>query len=192
MNVLTDNDNRASQDVSLVAKKNSLKTATANSVAFKFHTKARLDLSTLIDEDKLLEICLECDVEDYELRTAVDGNPLNPSDEGKCVIYVESKDMASLRDALRSRDFVLETSLAAVPKEGTIAISDEDFDLNMAAIEAFEALDDVDSVEHNIDMVANNAPLYEHRLLWHSSDERFAPQPRILFPFSSQLQVGDD
>jgi hypothetical protein len=29
---------------------------------------------------------------------------------------------------------------------------DEDFDLNMTALDAFEALDDVDIIEHNIDM----------------------------------------
>lgn len=56
------------------------------------------------------------------------------------------KDMSALRDALKAKEFVLETSLAAVPKEGTVTLSDEDFQLNMDAIDRFLELDDVDSV----------------------------------------------
>ena len=54
--------------------------------------------------------------------------------------------MSALRDALKAKEFVLETSLAAVPKEGTVTLSDEDFQLNMDAIDRFLELDDVDSV----------------------------------------------
>ena len=99
---------------------------------------------------------LDSGVDDYDLRTAVDGNPLNPTEEGRSVIFVDLKDMAAMRDALRSKSFELETSLASVPTEGFVAVSDEDFERNMAAIDAFEALDDVDSVEHNIDMVGDD------------------------------------
>lgn len=95
-------------------------------------------------------------VDDYDLRTAVDGNPLNPSEEGKSTIFVDLKDMSAMRDALRGKAFELETSLASVPNEGFLSVSDEDFEKNMAAIDAFEALDDVDSVEHNIDMVGDD------------------------------------
>ena len=54
-----------------------------NSVNFKFDKKARLDLQTTIDEDTLMEVCLEQGVDDYDLRNIVDGNPLNPQEEGK-------------------------------------------------------------------------------------------------------------
>mmetsp|Transcript_19154 Transcript_19154/g.27391 ORF Transcript_19154/g.27391 Transcript_19154/m.27391 type:complete len:289 (+) Transcript_19154:12-878(+) len=156
INVLTDNDNRAAADVNLVAKKNSLKTAAANSVRFKFNKKARLDISSTIDEDTLMEICLECGVDDYDLRTVVDGCPLNPQDEGKSVVFVELNDMAAMRDALKAKSFPVEVKLAYVPLDGFVAINDEDFDLNLAALNAFEALDDVDSVEHNIDMTGDD------------------------------------
>ncbi len=152
VNVLTDNDNRASADVNLVAKKNNLKSAAMNSVKFKFDMKARLNLNVIISEDELMEMCLECGVDDYILNTKVDGNILTPSEEGKSVILVELKDMAPLRDLLRDKKFEVETSIAAVPKEGLMSVSDEDFALNLAAIEAFENLDDVDSIEHNMDL----------------------------------------
>ena len=35
-------------------------------------------------------------------------------------------------------------------------LGDEDFEKNMDAIDAFLALDDVDSVEHNIDMTGDD------------------------------------
>jgi transcriptional/translational regulatory protein YebC/TACO1 len=156
INVLTDNDNRASAEVNLVAKKNLLKPAAMNSVAFKFDTKARIDIAAVLDEEKLMEICLESGVDDYELRTEVNGSPLNPTEEGKCVVFVDQKDMSNLRDALKAAGHQLETSLAAIPKDGDVTLSEEDFNLNMDAIDAFMALDDVDSVEHNIDMVGDD------------------------------------
>ena len=50
VNVLTDNDNRAYKDIAFVAKGCNLKQAAANSVAFKFNTKARLSVQSIIDE----------------------------------------------------------------------------------------------------------------------------------------------
>jgi YebC/PmpR family DNA-binding regulatory protein len=155
VNVMTDNDNRANAEVNLVAKKKNLKSAAANSVAFKFTKKARLDVKSLVDEEKLMELCLEAGVDDYELRTEVDGCPLNPMEEGHSSIYVDLKDMALLRDTLRGKGFELESKLAFVPTDGFVQVSDDDFNANLEAIKAFEALDDVDSVEHNIDMTSD-------------------------------------
>lgn len=152
VNVLSDNDNRASNGINLVARKNSLKLAATNSVLFRFEKKARLDLACLIDENLLMELCLENGVDDYDIRTTVDGCPLNPSEDGKSVVYVNMKDMAVLRDALRAKDIHVETKLAYLPLEGFVSLNDVDFDANMTAIEAFESLDDVDSIEHNINM----------------------------------------
>ena len=61
MNVLTDNDNRAAKDVAFVAKGCSLKQAAANSVAFKFNTKARLIVQSKIAEVReMLRLHLSC------------------------------------------------------------------------------------------------------------------------------------
>lgn len=152
VNVLTDNDNRAASDVNLVGKKALLKPGSKGSVSFNFVKKSKLSVSSVIDEEKLMNLCLDAGVDDYDLRTVIDGNPNNPSEEGRCVVYVDMKDMAALRDALRGAGFQLETSICNLPKDGSIALSDADFEANLAAIDAFDALDDVDSVEHNIDM----------------------------------------
>ena len=152
VNVLTDNDNRASQDISLVAKKNGLRAAATNSVKFKYDYKARLDLGAVITEDELMELCLDHNIDDYILHLEADGNLLSPPEAGKSTVLVSMNDMSALRDALRAKNIPVETSIAAVPKEGFVSISDEDFEKTMAAIDAFGALDDVDSVEHNIEL----------------------------------------
>lgn len=151
VNVLTDNDNRASSEVALVGKKQSLKSGSKGSVAFNFVKKARLDTTT-ISEDKLMELCLECGVDDYDLRIAVDGNQLNPSEEGKAAIYVDLSDMAAMRDSLRAAGFQVESSIRHVPKDSFVNLNDADFEALMTATDAFLALDDVDSVEHNVDL----------------------------------------
>jgi transcriptional/translational regulatory protein YebC/TACO1 len=155
VNVLTDNDNRASSEVALVGKKQSLKSGSKGSVAFNFVKKARLD-TDMISEDKLMELCLECGVDDYELRTTVDGNQLNPSEENKAAIYVDLLDMGAMRDALRAAGFAVETSIRHVPKDSFVALGDSDFEALMTAVDAFLALDDVDSVEHNVDMAEDD------------------------------------
>lgn len=152
VNVLTDNDNRASADVNLIAKKNNLKSAASNSVKFKFDLKAKIEVNAVLVEDEVMELCLDSGVDDYLLKTEIDGCFSSPQEENKSVIYVDLKDMGPLRDILRSKGRTVETSIAALPKEGYMTLSDEDFDLNMNAIDAFEGLDDVDSVEHNIDL----------------------------------------
>lgn len=152
INVLTDNDNRAANDVNLVGKKHLLKAGSKGSVMFNFDRKARIDVFATLDEDKLMEMCLEAGVDDYDLRTAVTGNPLNPPEEGRSVVYVSMNDMSAMRDQLTAASLRLETSIAAVPKNGFKTISDEHLDANLAAIAAFEALDDVDSVEHEVNL----------------------------------------
>ena len=111
MNVLSDNDNRASSEIHLVGKKQSLKLGSKGSVAFHFNKKARLDISTIIDEDKLFELCLSAEIDDYELRTVCNGDISNPSHPNTSTLYVEVKDLAIMRDLLRTNGFLVDTSI---------------------------------------------------------------------------------
>lgn len=55
-----------------------------------------------------------------------------------------------LRDALLAKGYDCKsTSIVNIPRL-TVPCGDEDFENNMRVIEALEALDDVDSVEHNM------------------------------------------
>lgn len=152
VNVVTDNGNRATNDVNLVAKKKELKAASSGSVSFNFDKKARIDVKgRLVNEDTLLDICMEAGVDDYVLNTVCNGLQSSPREEGDSTIFVEMNDMSAMRDALLEAEYELTTSLQFVPKAGYMAVGDEDFDLNMQAVDAFDELDDVDSIHHNID-----------------------------------------
>jgi YebC/PmpR family DNA-binding regulatory protein len=151
VSVLTDNGNRAASDINLVAKKHALKHAAVNSVKFKFVTKARLDVPATVTEEAIMELCLKHDIDDYQLLTDPDGGNLSPAEAGRSVILVNMQDMATMRDALSSEEYTATSKLVSVPLEGYVEVSDEEFSSNMAAIYALEALDDVDTVEHNID-----------------------------------------
>ncbi len=153
VNVLTDNDNRACNEINLVGKKANLKAANGGSVAFNYDKKSRLDVPAVLDEDAVLEMCLEAGVDDFELRTKVTGNPTDPAEEGNVVIYVDMTDMQALREQIiaAGHDGV-KTQLQYVPKAGYKEVSDEDFEKNMDALEKFEGLDDVDSVDHDMDL----------------------------------------
>lgn len=60
VNAVTDNGNRAANDVHLVAKKNELKSGSGGSVTFNFDKKARIDVKgKVLQEDTLLEMCME-------------------------------------------------------------------------------------------------------------------------------------
>ncbi len=155
VNVLTDNEKRALNDISIIAKKHDLRAASMNSVAFKFAKKARFDVKGKLDEEKLLEWCLELGVDDFVLLEEINDCPLNPKEENTCVLYVDQKDMAPLRDHLRKLNYELEVKLASVPIDGFIPITEEDIERNLAAIAAIESLDDVDSIEHNMDLIIN-------------------------------------
>jgi len=150
--VLTDNDNRAASMVNLVAKKHLLKPAAMNSVKFKFNRKVRFDVHSKLEEDSLMELCLENNVDDYTLRTAANGCVSSPAEDGHSSVFVNLNDLSSMREALAAKKYVSECRLVSVPVDGCVSLDDASFEANMAAIDAFEALDDVDVVEHNIDL----------------------------------------
>lgn len=152
VNVLTDNNNRAAAEVHHVAKKHLLKSASMNSVKFKFDRKVRFDVPIILEEDRLMELCLENNVDDFILRTAADGCNMSPTTVGHSTIFVALKDLANMREALASKQYTVECKLVSVPVDGFVSLDDASFEANMSAIDAFEALDDVDTVEHNIDM----------------------------------------
>jgi YebC/PmpR family DNA-binding regulatory protein len=152
VSVLTDNDNRAAAGINLVVKKHALKPAAINSVRFKFNTKARLTIHSKISEDELMDLCLEHGVDDYSLFTESDGGNLSPEEDGHSNVYVDPKEMVKLRDALLTSKYTVDAKMVSVPIEGFLKLPNDEVQANLAAIEAFEELDDIDMVEHNMDL----------------------------------------
>ena len=96
-----------------------------------------------VDEEALLMAAIDNDVSDVEL---VEGD-----EEGTSVVYTDPKETGAMFEALGSMGLAdgAKMSLTYVSK-APVECSDEDFEKNMAIVDALEELDDVDSVEHNM------------------------------------------
>lgn len=111
---------------------------------FMYDQKGKIVIpSTNVDEEALLMAAIENDVSDVEL---VEGD-----EEGTSVVFTDPKETGAMFEAIRSLglDEGAKMSLTYVSK-APVECSDEDFEKNMAIIDALEELDDVDSVEHNM------------------------------------------
>jgi YebC/PmpR family DNA-binding regulatory protein len=145
INVLTDNDNRANADVRSAVGKNDGKMAEQGSVLFMYDKKGKLEAPAVLDEEELLEAAIEKDIEDYELINE------DIEDGDLSVVYVEPQDTNNMFEAIKSMGIEegLKMELVYVTK-APVEVTDEEFEKNMKIIDALEALDDVDSVEHNM------------------------------------------
>jgi transcriptional/translational regulatory protein YebC/TACO1 len=142
INVLSDNANRANSDIKSTVNKRHAKIAESGSVLFMYDRKGKVEVSAEVDEEKLLDAAIEADIDDYLLEGG--------DEEGTSVVYVEPTNSANMLGAINGMGFEeAKMSLAWVSK-APIECNDEDFEKNMAIIEALEELDDVDSVEHNM------------------------------------------
>jgi YebC/PmpR family DNA-binding regulatory protein len=143
VNVLSDNDNRASADVKTTINKRDGKIAEQGSVLFMYDRRGKVEVSAVLDEEQLMEAAIEAGCDDMEL---VPGD-----EEGTTIIYTDPKEANLMFDAVKSMGFEegVKMTLAYVSK-APVEVSEEDFEKNMDIIDALEELDDVDSVEHNM------------------------------------------
>jgi YebC/PmpR family DNA-binding regulatory protein len=149
INVLTDNNNRATSDVRSVVGKREGKMAEQGSVIFMYDKRGLIELPSSVtaeslNEEALLEAAIEAGCDDYELVLASDV-------EGTSVIYTDPKEVGAMMEAVKALGFEdnVKMSLTYVSK-APVEVSDKDFEKNMEIIEALEDLDDVDSVQHNM------------------------------------------
>jgi YebC/PmpR family DNA-binding regulatory protein len=126
----TDNINRTLPDIRLAFTKHGGNIAEKGAVAFQFDHKGMIRVKGKGDE--LVLLALDAGAEDVQ------------EEESESVIYTDLKDLALVRDKLRSSGIeVIEAELTYVPKN-TIEITDE----NTAGkiMRLMDALDDVDDV----------------------------------------------
>eukprot|EP00611_Tribonema_gayanum_P012848 TRINITY_DN2353_c0_g1_i5.p9 TRINITY_DN2353_c0_g1~~TRINITY_DN2353_c0_g1_i5.p9 ORF type:complete len:118 (+),score=49.87 TRINITY_DN2353_c0_g1_i5:2345-2698(+) len=115
--------------------------ASSGSVAFQFTRRGKIEVSTVLDEEQVIEAAIAADVDDVEV---VEGE-----EEGTSWVLTDPSMLSMLLDGLAAVGITGEPSLAHIPNE-VVEVSDADMELNLAAIEALEGLDDVDQVEHNM------------------------------------------
>jgi len=143
INVLSDNANRANADVKQAVSKNNGKLAESGSVLFMYDFKGKIEIPSEVDEEELLMAAIDNDVDDMDLVAG--------DEEGTSIVYTDSKETAAMFEAVRAIGLEegSKMSLLHVSK-APVECSEEDFEKNMAIIDALEELDDVDSVEHNM------------------------------------------
>mmetsp|Transcript_12482 Transcript_12482/g.37113 ORF Transcript_12482/g.37113 Transcript_12482/m.37113 type:complete len:291 (+) Transcript_12482:91-963(+) len=152
INALSDNSNRAYTDVGTVAKKANLKLAEQGSVLHNFMSKGRITVNEEIDEDAAIELALENDVDDVEV-TAPDSDMRNDGEEVKSVVMVGPTELGAMVQGLQGGDFNCVGTLVHEPIPGTLVkCSEEDLEKNLAVLDKLTEVDDVDSVEHNMDL----------------------------------------
>jgi transcriptional/translational regulatory protein YebC/TACO1 len=156
VNVITDNDRRAMNEICRALSKHSsgIRMAPKNAVSFKFKKKAKFLVNPVVNEDDLLNPCLENNINDYQLYTEfiAEDHPFSPSEEGHLMILTDVKDMGILRDKLREKGHETEVKFVNIPIRGYQQIAEIAKEINLKANEALEDVEDVDTVEHDIDL----------------------------------------
>jgi len=149
INCLSDNNNRATADVNMIVKKGGCTVASSGSVIFNFARKGRLALLKEIDEEALIDIAIEGGLDgDVELQEP-DPDGRGDAEEVKCVVVTDAAELGAMQGALQDAGYECSGMLVHVPN-ALIECSEADAEINYAAIDKLEELDDVTNVEHNM------------------------------------------
>lgn len=156
INSLADNVNRAASEVNTAVKKldsklGGFKMAASGSVLFNFERKGRLAITKELSEDDMIEIAIEAGVDDVELAEPDEG--AGDGENVKAVVYTAATDLGAMQAALQAADYDCAGGLVYVPMK-RVKMSDEALEKNLAALDRLEELDDVDSVDHNMELSA--------------------------------------
>jgi len=152
VNCLSDNNNRANTEVATAIKKSSCKPAASGSVAFNFERKGRLCLNKEIDEDTLLELAIEAGCEgDVSVCGAEPEGMFADDDKVQSVVITEMAELGLVQQALTDAGYECSGRLVHLPMT-LVECSEEDMDLNYALVDKLDELDDVDLVEHNMQL----------------------------------------
>lgn len=142
IDVLTDNANRAAADIRSAINKSNLKIASPGSVSFNFERKAvvRIPIDSIEDDDEFILTAIDAGADEC------DPDPLDDA------MFRITSDPPALRDmAAQLSQHGYDTELAQVEMvaNSTVTVSEEDMELNLAAVDRLQALDDVDGVYLN-------------------------------------------
>ena len=147
INVLSDNNNRAVEQVGTAVKKSKTATmSTPGSVSFQFERRGRLAINAELDEEALIELAINAGVEDV---ARCEPDEVSDGDAVKTIALVGPTELAMMQEALQEAGHDCTARLANIPS-ALIEVSEEDLEANLAVIDRLEECDDVDFVEHNM------------------------------------------
>lgn len=152
INCLSDSRNRANAEVNAAVKKletklGGFKMAASGSVLFNFERKGRLAVNKELSEESMIDIAIEAEVDDVEL--AEPDEDAGDDENVKAVVYTGATDLGNMQAALQDAGYECVGTLTYVPMS-RVSVSPEALEKNLAALDRFDEIEDVDSVEHNM------------------------------------------
>lgn len=151
INCLSDNSNRAVADVNNIVNKAGCKPASPGSVSFNFQKMGRLCVNAELDDEHLLELAIEAGCEGDVSLEAPDPEGRGDQESVKAVVMTSPTELGTLQQALQAEGLECSGTLVHVPMT-LVQCSEQDEETNFKCIERLEELDDVSSVEHNMQL----------------------------------------
>ena len=138
---LTDNKNRTAGDVRHAFDKHGGSLGAVGCVGYLFDTKGVLILENKgIDEEKLIDMCLEAEAEDV----------INDGDVFQ--IITSPSDFAKVKEALEGQGLNFISAEVTMIPQSTIDLSESQFPTFEKLLDTLEDLDDVQDVYHNVNL----------------------------------------
>lgn len=139
---LTDNVNRTSGDISSTMSKCGGQMGKPGCVSYQFDNKGVIviERTVALDEDTMMEYCLEAEADDYVVADDVYEVYTSPEAFSNVRKYFEDKGVS-----------FLEADIKMVP-QNTIVLPDDKLATFLKMIDKLEELDDVQNVSHNVEL----------------------------------------
>lgn len=142
---LTDNKNRTAGDVRHAFDKHGGSLGAVGCVGYLFDTKGVLILENKgIDEEKLIDMCLEAEAEDV----------INDGDVFQ--IITSPSDFAKVKEALEGQGLNFISAEVTMIPQSTIDLPESQFPTFEKLLDTLEDLDDVQDVYHNVNLPEEN------------------------------------
>lgn len=143
---LTDNRNRTAADIRAAFSKNGGNLGETGCVSWMFEQKGVIVIEGELEEDNLLEVCLNADAQSYEI--------IDEEDYQGAEIFTSVETLEQVNSFFQNQGFnVKETELRWIPNN-YIEINDpEQTKFLLRLMDALESLDDVQNVTANFDIL---------------------------------------
>jgi YebC/PmpR family DNA-binding regulatory protein len=142
LEVATDNKNRTAADLRLIFSKNGGNFASSGSVAYLFQKKGQISVPrSAIDEDRMLEIALECGAEELT------------GDEVHHILTTAPDQLYAVAEALKTAGLGADSQKLTYVAASSVEVTDETIAAQvLRLIDALEDNDDVQQVHANFDV----------------------------------------
>ncbi|HIK38794.1 MAG: YebC/PmpR family DNA-binding transcriptional regulator [Geminocystis sp.] len=143
---LTDNRNRTAADLRAAFNKNGGRMGETGCVSWMFERKGVVTIDGAVDEEHLLETCVNADALSYEI--------IQEDDYRGAEVFTTVEGLERVSEALKSAGFaVKDAELRWIPKSYVEVSDPEQIKLILRLMETLESLDDVQNVTANFDLV---------------------------------------